>query len=174
MCNGATPLFDMVKAVTTFRQPNTIKGLQEFVGMTNFYRCFIPLVAKIMSPLFSALLCNAKRQARDLDGLHAEGILWGQRGPSGAALHTHPCKGAPMALTTDASHEAVGAVLQQWAHEEWLPLAFFSEHFGPLPRDPAFQVFPGRKGAQHTPTTSPSHLVWLNYQIHGPVDSRDT
>ena len=53
--NGATPLPDKVKAVITFRRPSTIKGLEEFVGMINFYRRFIPSAAKIMSPLFSAL-----------------------------------------------------------------------------------------------------------------------
>ena len=36
--NGATPLPGNVKAVTTFRQPNPTKDLQEFVGIINFYR----------------------------------------------------------------------------------------------------------------------------------------
>ena len=34
--NGSTLLPDKVKAVTAFRQLNTIKDLQEFVGMINF------------------------------------------------------------------------------------------------------------------------------------------
>ena len=37
-----------------------------------------------------------------------------------AALVTHPHKGVPTALTTYASDEAAGAVLQQQIHGEWL------------------------------------------------------
>ena len=47
-----------------------------------------------------------------------------------AALLTHPYKGAPM--ITDVSNEAVGAVLQQQIHEEWLPLAFFGKQLRPV------------------------------------------
>ena len=48
-----------------------------------------------------------------------------------AGLLTHPHKGAPKALTMDASDEAVGAVLQQQIHGDWLPLAFFSKQLCP-------------------------------------------
>ena len=132
---GATPLPDKVKAVMTFRRPNTIKGLQEFVGMINFYRRFIPAAAKIMSPLFSALSGKAK-------GLKP--LVWtsdmlrafqgAKEALADAALLTHPQKGAPTALTTDASDEAVGAVLQQQIHGQWLPLAFFSKQLRPAER----------------------------------------
>ena len=46
-------------------------------------------------------------------------------------LLTHPRKDAPTALTTDASDEAVGAVLQQQIYGAWLPLAFFSKQLRP-------------------------------------------
>lgn len=45
--HGATPLPDKVEAITQF-QPSTVKGLQEFVGMVNFYHRFIPAAARIM------------------------------------------------------------------------------------------------------------------------------
>ena len=51
--------------------------------------------------------------------------------PTEAALLTHPHKGAPTALSTDALDEAVGVVLQQQIHREWLPLAFFSKQLRP-------------------------------------------
>ena len=44
-----------------------------------------------------------------------------------AAMLAHSRKNAPTALTTDASDEAVGAVLQQQLHKAWLLLAFFSK-----------------------------------------------
>jgi hypothetical protein len=38
-----------------------------------------------------------------------------------------PDSGTPIALVTDASTTAMGAVLQQWAQNAWQPLAFFSK-----------------------------------------------
>ena len=38
----------------------------------------------------------------------------------------HPCTGCPVALTCDASDVAIGAVLEQFAHGRWEPLAFFN------------------------------------------------
>jgi hypothetical protein len=40
---------------------------------------------------------------------------------------SHPNGAAPIALVTDASTTAMGAVLQQRTQNTWLPLAFFSK-----------------------------------------------
>ena len=87
-------------------------------------------------------------------------FYWSKEALAQVVLLTHPHKGAPMALTTDASNEAVGAVLQQWIHKEWLPLAFFSKQlaFCPLPSDPAFQEFPGRKGVHSIHQPQAPHI----------------
>ena len=45
---GSFPLADKVQAISEFNQPVTIKGLQEFVGMVNFYRRFIPATAQYL------------------------------------------------------------------------------------------------------------------------------
>ena len=42
---GITPLPEKVEAITHLEQPETIKGLQGFIGMVNFYRRFIPAAA---------------------------------------------------------------------------------------------------------------------------------
>ncbi len=44
-----------------------------------------------------------------------------------ATLLVHPCPDAPIAIATDASDLAVGAVLQQRTNNQLVPLAFFSE-----------------------------------------------
>ena len=49
------PLPDKVDAITRLEQPVTVKGLQEFVGMVNFYHRFISAAARTMIPLFEAL-----------------------------------------------------------------------------------------------------------------------
>ena len=80
--------------------------------MINFYRRFIPLAAKIMSPLFSALSGKAKGLKTlvwtddRLKAFHEAKVALAE-----AALLTHPHRGAPTVLTTDASDEAVGAFL---------------------------------------------------------------
>ena len=57
---GSKPLPDKVNAITQFNQPTSVKGLQEFVGMVNFYHRFIPAAAQIMSPLLEALANKPK------------------------------------------------------------------------------------------------------------------
>lgn len=42
------------------------------------------------------------------------------------AMLAHPLPDIPIALTTDASDFAVGAVQEQLAHGHWQPLVFFS------------------------------------------------
>ena len=58
--HSAVPVPTKVEAITQFKQPLTIKGLQEFVGMVNFYHHFIPVAAKMMLPLYSALAGKPK------------------------------------------------------------------------------------------------------------------
>ena len=102
--------------------------------MINFYCRFIPSAAKIMSPLFSAL--SGKANGKPL--VWTDGMLTAfneaKTALAEAALLTHPRKDTPTALVTDASDEAVGAVLQQHIHGEWLPLAFFSKQMRPPER----------------------------------------
>ena len=48
-----------------------------------------------------------------------------------ATLLTHLRHDAPVSLTTDASDQAVSAVLQQFVNNTWEPLAFFSKKLRP-------------------------------------------
>ncbi|XP_066958547.1 uncharacterized protein [Macrobrachium rosenbergii] len=50
---GVRPTVSKVKAIEKFPEPQNIKALQEFLGMINYYRRFIPNVAQIMYPLTS-------------------------------------------------------------------------------------------------------------------------
>ena len=44
---GIRPLAPEVEALHSHPQPNTIKDLQQFLGLLNFYRRFLPYVAKV-------------------------------------------------------------------------------------------------------------------------------
>lgn len=50
-----------------------------------------------------------------------------------ATLLAYPQPECLLALMTDASNTALGAVLQQKVNGAWQPLAFFSKHMIPTP-----------------------------------------
>ena len=52
---GAIPLLAKVEAIRTFARPTTIKVIQQFVGMSNFYHRFVPNAAHIMRAIYDAL-----------------------------------------------------------------------------------------------------------------------
>ncbi|ROT85275.1 hypothetical protein C7M84_018262 [Penaeus vannamei] len=58
---GVSPLPSKVDAVSRFPPPTTIKGLQEFVGMVNYYHRFLSKIAHIMEPLYNSLAGKPKK-----------------------------------------------------------------------------------------------------------------
>jgi cleavage and polyadenylation specificity factor subunit 1 len=52
---GISPLPSRVAAIAKFSRPTTVRTLQAFLGLFNFYRRFIPAAAKIVLPLTRAL-----------------------------------------------------------------------------------------------------------------------
>jgi len=50
-----------------------------------------------------------------------------KEGLTRATLLAHPDPAAKLAVTTDASSTAIGAVIQQYTEEGWQPLAFLSK-----------------------------------------------
>ena len=60
--NGSGPTQAKVEVIQNFPQPSTIKGLQEFLGMINFYHRFLPNIASILSPLYGALKSSKPQQ----------------------------------------------------------------------------------------------------------------
>ena len=52
---GIWPLQDKVEAVQQFKRPRSVKALQRFLGMVNFYERFLPGIAGVMRPLTDAL-----------------------------------------------------------------------------------------------------------------------
>ncbi|GFR85827.1 Pol polyprotein [Elysia marginata] len=128
---GSIPLPSKVKAISDFPKPTSIKGLQEFLGMINFYHRFIPQAASLLLPLHDAL---CKPQPRQLIGWTTDmdhAFTSCKAALADATMLSHPKPNTPIALTTDASDEAVGAVLEQYVQGVWQPLAFFSKRLRP-------------------------------------------
>ncbi|GFR62129.1 Pol polyprotein [Elysia marginata] len=99
--------------------------------MINFYHRFIPQAASLLLPLHDAL---RKPQPRQLIGWTTDmdhAFTSCKAALADATMPSHPKPNAPIALTTDASDQAVGAVLEQYVQGVWQPLAFFSKRLRP-------------------------------------------
>ena len=92
--------------------------------MVNFYRRFLPGIAKILRPLTDALAGNPK-SLKCLEA-HQGSFEKAKSALSSAVPLAHPSPSAEVSLVTDASATQVGAVLQQREKSSWRPLAFFS------------------------------------------------
>ena len=58
---GIIPLSERVNAVSNFKKHKTVKELQKFLGMINFfYRQFIPKSADLQEPIYKLLRSKAR------------------------------------------------------------------------------------------------------------------
>ena len=112
--HGVSALPDQVQVIRDFPQLSTLRQLQEFLGLVNFYHRFIPQCAAIVTPLDSLLKSTANSSCT---------LQWT---PSATAafqeikdklangtLQVHPKPDTSVNVMIDASDVAIGAVLQQ-------------------------------------------------------------
>jgi hypothetical protein len=110
----------LVQALMNFPQPKTLKKLQSFLGLANYYRKFIVNFSHIALPFTNATRNNTQSNLRPIE--------WTQSTQSTfdalkKALTSAPCLAlldpdGEFEVTTDASKDAkaVGAVLTQNGH----------------------------------------------------------
>jgi hypothetical protein len=125
--SGAQPLMDHVAAVRKFPPPNTIKELQTFLGMVNFYRRFLPSAARTLLPLTDALKGGpAGSQPLQLSPEQTAAFTAVKKQLSDRASLAHPSETAEIGLHVDASATHIGAALPQRESQEadWEPLDF--------------------------------------------------
>ena len=130
---GISPLTSGVQAVASYPQPNTVKELQGFLGLVNFYRRFLPAAAHVLLPLTDTLR-GGRAGAEKLDWSEdmKNAFTTAKAAVSSAASLAHPSPTAELVLVTDASDSHVGAVLQQRERgSHWQPLSFFSKKLEP-------------------------------------------
>ena len=61
--NGSIPQPGKVKPISEFPLPNTVKSLQGFLGMVNFYHRYIPQAASIIRPLYCSLKGKSQKDS---------------------------------------------------------------------------------------------------------------
>ena len=122
---GMSPDDEKVRAVTTWPKPRTDTELRGFLGLSSYYRRFIPNFAKISDPLHALL----KGKGRAKKGKHRKkhnllGIgAWDESCDrafnelksklTSAPVLGHPDFSKPYILEIDASFNGLGAVLSQ-------------------------------------------------------------
>ena len=87
-----------------------------------------------MRPLYGALKDKSPGQAVDWTAEREKAFEATKAALGQAAMLANPSHNAPIAITTDASDYAVGAVHEQWVDGAWQPLAFFSRQLTPRER----------------------------------------
>jgi hypothetical protein len=126
---GIAPQPDRLSNLVHFPQPCTERELARFLGVTNYYNRFVRNCARLCEPLRD-LLTNQKPTNVELswtpEATEAFGRLQGAL--KSCVQLAFPEGGRPLRLCTDASSEAIGAVLEQEEYRGgWRPLGFYSK-----------------------------------------------
>ena len=119
---GVCPLPEKVSAVREYKIPQTLKSLQRFLGMLNFYRRFLPNIAAVLRLLTDALAGTPKHLVWTPSMTSA--FEEAKRRLARAALLVHPRSGAELRLRTDASERAIAGAVHQVTDGQEQPLAF--------------------------------------------------
>jgi cleavage and polyadenylation specificity factor subunit 1 len=111
---GIRPLADRVAAARRFPTPSTVRELQAFLCLFNYYRQFVKGAAKLLLPLTSALVGSPPGKTRLAWFKEMAAAFSSAKEANAAACELqHPLPAAEISLATDASATHVGAVLQQ-------------------------------------------------------------
>ena len=127
-----SPAESKVAAVRDFTMPTTKKGVRKFLGLTGYYRRFIPEYAK-----HSYHLTEATRKT-SLDRVVCTESLLSEFNYLKDVLCSIPSitlskPTDKFLLQTDASGVGLGAVLSVMREKEELPVAFWSKKLLPSP-----------------------------------------
>jgi len=112
--SGIAPLPSRVAAIASHPRPNTIKKLQNFLGVINFYRKFVPGAAAMLRLLTDALRGSPRpRTAVEWTAERRKAFKAARVALNKATNLAYPRMGAGLGLMVDASADHVGAALQQ-------------------------------------------------------------
>jgi len=130
---GITFSREKINKLVDFKQPHTIKELQAFLGLANYFRDHIRGHSLIVSPL-QALIKPKQGQHKVLEWTSEATSAFDtikERILSCPTLYFVD-ENAPIFLETDASDTGHGAYLYQRINNEQLPIAFISKSFTPI------------------------------------------
>ena len=126
---GIAPLPEKVSAIQNFETPTSLRQLRRFLGLINYYRQFIPHCSEILSPLTDMLKNQKKKNAKI--SMQDKELKAFNQAKNALAKYTKlnyilDDDNATLTLTTDASSNAIGAVIHQVINNTSKPISFFS------------------------------------------------
>ena len=129
---GIEPQREKISAVIDWPRPESRKDIKAFLGLCGYYRRFVEGFADIASPLYELLQKGRKFEWNERCDESFERMK--------STLTSAPILGVPndndsFVLDTDASDEAIGAVLSQNQNGREVVIAFASRRLSPAQRN---------------------------------------
>ncbi|GJP42069.1 hypothetical protein CLOM_g1661 [Closterium sp. NIES-68] len=113
-----------IEAVRTWKTPENVKELQQFLGFANYYSRFVPQYAKLAAPLTNLLKKNTPYK---WETKHQEAMEQLKQALTSAPVLILPDPERDYVIEADASDQAVGAVLMQDQGNGLQPIAYLSK-----------------------------------------------
>jgi hypothetical protein len=131
---GLTTDENKIAPIRNWKRPTDVKEVQRFLGLTNYYRRFIPGYSSVSKPM-TDLTKKGQPFQWNLDQEEAFNKL--KVAVTTAPLLRYPNTKEPFLMDTDASEFAIGAVLIQEDPKTGLthPVAYFSKKLNPSQRN---------------------------------------
>lgn len=128
------PSYDKIKAVIIFPEPKGAKDVQSFLGLSGYFRKFIPLYSIIAKPLSDLLKKDRSYQFAEKERKAFEMLKSSLAGKPVLKIHHRDHE---TEVHTDASQNGYGAVLLQRADEdnELHPVYYMSRKTTPAERN---------------------------------------
>ena len=108
--DGILPCKEKIQAIERCQKPTCLSDVRSFLGLTNYYRRFVPMFSTIASPLHKLIKINSKfewnQQAEESFNTLKQKL-------QSAPILRRPDYNLPFIIYTDASNVGVGAVLAQ-------------------------------------------------------------
>ena len=122
--DGVRPDPHNVEKVKSWPQPRTPTDVRSFLGLASFYRRFIPSFSKIATPL-TTLTHKGQQFVWTVECEKAFQHL--KEALTNPPLLAYPNFDQEFILSTDASHDAIGAVLSQIQNGKERVISYFSQ-----------------------------------------------
>ncbi|CCE34914.1 uncharacterized protein CPUR_08853 [Claviceps purpurea 20.1] len=127
---GISMTSDKTRCIQNWQAPTSLKGVQKFLGFSNFYRRFIRDFSKIARPLTDSVKLDRKAWQWTQDMQTAFQSLKDCFSTAPILIHFNPS--VPVVVEADASDFALGGVLSQQSSDQKLhPVAFHSRKLTP-------------------------------------------
>ena len=120
---GIIPDPEKVSAINKMKDPSNVTELQRFLGLVNYMAKFIPNLAEITAPLRTLLVKGSNFEIKEKQ---IKAIQELKRVISTAPVLTIYDSTKPIRISSDASGEGLGAVLEQQEGLDWRPVAYAS------------------------------------------------